>query len=200
MIGSEIISRFELWTDDSTELSSDEELFLANQKIRLIYSENQWEFLRKTASGSFSGGFIDVSAMDFDRFMANYVDDPTCGSMPDTIVVYVNNNPYKVIPMGSRFNQSGVAYYDSVNKKIMILGDASGTYEFDYKHKPVDILTSTAPIFDDQFHLMVVYAMLIDDEIIQKVEKARANFTENSAQFQRIMSNLKSHDSKLVLM
>ena len=85
--------------------------------------------------------------------MANYVDDPTCGITAD-IVVYVNRLQSHSHGLTLQLD-SGVAYGYSVNKKIMILGDASGTYEFDYKHKPVDILTSTAPIFDDQFHLMV---------------------------------------------
>lgn len=200
MVGSEIIKKFELFTDDSTELSSDEELFLADQKYKLILSENQWEFLRKTSSGSFTGGFIDVSALDFDRFMANYCDDPSGGAMPDTIVVYVNNNPYKVIPMGSRFNQSGVAYYDAVNKKIMILGDTSGTYSFDYKYKPTALTLVSSPVWDEYFHMAIVYAMLLDDEVIQKVEKARSNMTENAAQLQRIISNMKSHDSKLLFL
>lgn len=200
MTGSDIVKKFELWTDDSTEMSSDEELFLADQKYKLILSENQWEFLRKTASGTFSGGFIDVSALDFDRLMANYVDDPSCGSFPDTVVIYVNNNPYKVIPMGSRWNQSGVAYYDSVNKKIMILGESGGTYSFDYKYKPEALTLITSPVWDEYFHMAIVYAMLLDDEVIQKVEKARSSITENAAQFQRIMTNLKSHDSKLFLL
>ena len=199
MTTADIIKRFGFFTDDSTELSSDEELFLANEKYKVILSENQWEFLRKTATGSFTGGFIDVSSLDFDRFMANYLDDPSGGAIPDTIVVYVNGNPYKVIPMGSRWNQSGIAYYDSVNKKIMIVGDASGTYAFDYKYKPADLTLGTSPVFDSYFHMVIVYAMCIDDEVIQKSEKSRSNIVENTAQMNRIMSNLRSHDSKLIL-
>jgi hypothetical protein len=48
--------------------------------------------------------------------------------------------------------------------------------------------------------MAIVYAMLLDDEVIQKVEKARSNMTENAAQLQRIISNMKSHDSKLLFL
>ena len=43
LTGQQIIERFELYTDDTTDLSSDEEITLANDKLRLVYMEQPWE-------------------------------------------------------------------------------------------------------------------------------------------------------------
>lgn len=51
LTGEQIIERFELYTDDTTELSTDEELEVANDKLRLIYMEQPWEFLRRNEWG-----------------------------------------------------------------------------------------------------------------------------------------------------
>lgn len=199
MIGSDINKKFEFFTDDQTEMSTDEELSLGNQKARDIYGENEWEFLRKTASGSFTGGYIDltVTALDFDNFMCNYNDDPSSGDFADTKVVFVNGNPYPVIPMGARWNKSGIAYLDRVNKRIYIVGDTSGTYAFDYKCQPDDYLAGTAPVLlPEDYHVIIAYAMAIDDDVIQKTEKGRSNRDENKESYAGLMSRLKSYDAK----
>lgn len=203
MIGSEIIKKFEVWTDDQTELSTDEELFLANEKAKEIYNECTWEFLRKTASGSFSGGEIDLATLapDFKYAMANYSEDFSYSS-PTIPVCYVGGAPYKFIPMGVRNQHQGqqVCWVDLVNNKIKF-ADASigGTFEFDYQYKPANFTAATSPTLPDDFHLTIVYAMLLDDDVIQKTEKGRSNIKENSAFYQKNLSNLKSYNAKFIL-
>jgi hypothetical protein len=46
---------------------------------------------------------------------------------------------------------------------------------------------------------MIVFAMLIDEEIIKKAEKARSNMQENFAQYQRYLKNLKLRDARFKL-
>ncbi len=205
MTGTEIIKKFELWTDDQTELSTDEELFLANQKAKEIYNEVTWEFLRKTATGSFSGGEIDLAtvAPDFKYAMANYSDDNSYDT-PTTPVVYVGGAPYQIIPMGSRRMMQGrnVCWVDVVANKIKFDNTgAGGTFEFDYQYQPADFTGATSPAFPANVEngMVVVYAMLIDDDIIQKTEKGRTNIKENAAQYSRLLSNLKSYNAKLIL-
>ena len=60
LTGQQIIDRFELYTDDTTDLSSDEELILANDKLRLIYMEQPWEFLRRKKAGTIESDGISV--------------------------------------------------------------------------------------------------------------------------------------------
>jgi hypothetical protein len=46
---------------------------------------------------------------------------------------------------------------------------------------------------------MIVFAMLVDDEIIQKSEKARSNQEINSIQYARYLKNLKLRDARFKL-
>lgn len=205
MTGLEIIKKFEVWTDDQTELSTDEELFLANQKANEIYNECTWEFLRKTATGSFSGGEINLTSVapDFKYAMANYSDDGSYGT-PTVPVVWVGGAPYKIIPMGMRTQSQNqnVCWVDVVNNKIKFANASlGGTFEFDYQYQPAAFTGSTSPAFPANFEsgMIVVYAMLIDDDIIQKTEKGRTNLKENAAQYGRLLSNLKSYNAKFML-
>ena len=203
--GNDIIKKFELWTDDQTELSTDEEIFLANEKQREILNETVWEFLRKSATGSFSGGEIDLTtvAPDFKHLMANYSEDPVTYPTPTETVVFVGEAPYRIINMGMRnqFLNQNVCWVDLVANKIKFANASiGGTFEFDYQHSPEDFTANTAPALPKDHRLVIVYAMLIDDDIIQKTEKGRTNVKENAAQYGRLLSNLKSYNAKFMLM
>ena len=204
LTGQNIIERFELYTDDTTELSSDEELNLANDKLRLIYMEQPWEFLRRQKTGAIeSDGKISAPA-DFDELMENYSDDPTV-SEPLLKVVFIGPSkiPYFVIPMGQRNanEYSNVCWFDPTDRKInFIQNPGTGvSYQFDYKTSPDDITLNTSPALPSEYHPMVVFAMLVDDEIIQKSEKARSNQEINSIQYARYLKNLKLRDARFKL-
>lgn len=206
MTGADIIKYFELWTDDQTELSTDEELFLANQKAKEIYNSNVWEFLRKSATGSFAGGEINLAtvAPDFKHLMQNYSED-TSYPTPTETVVFVGGAPYRVIPMAMRTQMQGqnVCYVDLVANKIKFTQTTiGGNFEFDYQYQPAAFTAVTSPAFppNAETGMIVVYAMLIDDDIIQKTEKGRTNIKENAAQYNRLMSDLKSYNAKFMLM
>lgn len=199
MQGADIIKKFELHTDDTTELSSEEELELANKVLRDIYDLQPWEFLRKRAAGTVAADGIAAPA-DFLQLMANYSEDAT-SSIPDTVVVYVSGRPYKVIPMGARatYPQAAVCWYNPSNRKIEFASTPTGAaYEFDYKHLPADITLATEPIIPTS-HYIVVYGMLIDDELIQRMGKENSQMAENSALYQGQLTNLKHHDARLIL-
>lgn len=201
--GNDIIKKFELWTDDQTELSTDEELFLANEKQREILNETVWEFLRKEATGSFTGGEINLAtvAPDFKHLMANYSEDTTYQTPTET-VVWVGGAPIRVIPMAMRtqHQNQNVCWVDLVANKIKFANTSiGGTFIFDYQYSPDDFTATTAPAIPKDHRLVIVYAMLIDDDIIQKTEKGRSNIKENSAQYGRLLSNLKSYNAKFML-
>jgi hypothetical protein len=204
LTGQQIIDRFEFYTDDTTDLSSDEELILANDKVRLIFMEQPWEFLRRKKSGVVENdGKITLPA-DFDELMENYSDDPTIGE-PIMKVIYVGGqrSPYLVVPMGQRNanNFSNVCWIDPSDGKINFLQNpgTGASYEFDYKTSPDDITVNTSPKLPPEYHPMIIFAMLIDEEIIKKSEKARSSMQENFAQFQRYLKNLKLRDARLKL-
>lgn len=209
MIGSEIIAKFELYTDDTTELSSNEELALANDKHKLICQELPWEFLRVGVTiNTGSDGKIDAPA-DFLHFMHNYSEDQT-QNLPDQSVVYVGQTPYFIVPMGARnlynggnpsiYGNQNVCWYNPGSAKIEFQ-TSPGTgvaCSFDYQKIPADFVAGTSPAgLPSTFHQMIIHAMLVDDEIIQKSEKARSNMKENEAMYQKMMTNLKHYNAKL---
>lgn len=202
LIGQQIIERFELYTDDTTDLSSDEELIIANDKLRLIYMEQPWEFLRRKKSGSVESDGKITPPSDFDELMENYSEDPTIGE-PITKMVYVGRSPYLVVPMGQRNanNYSNVCWVDPTDGKINFAQSpgSGASYEFDYKTSPEDIAVGTSPKLPAEYHPMVVFSMLIDEEIIKKSEKARSSMQDNFVQYQRYLKNLKLRDARFKL-
>ena len=204
LTGQQIIERFELYTDDTTDLSSDEEITLANDKLRLVYMEQPWEFLRRKKTGVVeSDGKITVPT-DFDELMENYSEDPTI-SEPLLKVIFIGGqkSPYFFVPMGQRnANQfSNVCWIDPTDGKINFAQSpgAGASYEFDYKTSPDDITKSTSPKLPAEYHPMIVFGMLIDEEIIKKSEKARSNMQDNAVQYQRYLKNLKLRDARFKL-
>ena len=204
LTGQQIIERFELYTDDTTDLSSDEELILANDKLRLVYMEQPWEFLRRKKAGSVeSDGKITLS-IDFDEFLENYSDDPTMGE-PIMRVLYIGSqkSPYLIVPMGQRNANSfsNICWIDSSDGKINFAQSpgAGAVYEYDYKTSPDDITVATSPKLPPEYHPMIVFSMLIDEDIIKKCEKARSNMQDNAVQYQRYLKNLKLRDARFKL-
>lgn len=204
LTGQQIIDRFELYTDDTTDLSSDEELILANDKLRLIYMEQPWEFLRRKKSGSVESDGKITPPADFDELMENFSEDPTIGE-PITKVVYLggNKSPHLVVPMGQRNanNYSNVCWIDPTDGKINFAQSpgSGAAYEFDYKTSPDDIAVGTSPKLPPEYHPMIVFLMLIDEEIIKKSEKARSSMQDNAVQYQRYLKNLKLRDARFKL-
>lgn len=204
LTGQQIIERFELYTDDTTDLSSDEELILANDKLRLIYMEQPWEFLRRKKAGVIeSDGKITLSS-DFDEFLENFSDDAAYGE-PVMKVVYIGSQkaPYLVVPMGQRnaSSFSNVCWIDPSDGKINFAQSpgVGAAYEYDYKTSPDDITVATSPKLPPEYHPMIVFSMLIDEDIIKKCEKARSNMQDNAVQYQRYLKNLKLRDARFKL-
>jgi hypothetical protein len=204
LTGQQIIDKFETYTDDTTDLSSDEEIILANDKLKLIYMEQPWEFLRRKKTGTTEiDGKITLGS-DFDEFMENFCDDPTYGE-PTMKVIYIGSQkaPYLVVPMGQRNanNFSNVCWIDPSDGKVNFSQNpgAGAPYEFDYKLAPDDITVSTYPKLPAEYHPMVVFLMLIDEEIIKKNEKARSIMDDCAVQYQKYLKNLKLRDARFKL-
>lgn len=211
MTGTEIIQKFELYTDDTTELSTAEELALANDKAKIIYQEMPWEFLRKAFSGVTNADGTITAPADFVHFMHNYSEDPT-QSLPDQAVVYINGyTPYFVVPMGARnnynsqngiFGDRNICWFNPSTQKIEFPVSPGGGVQagFDYQRLPADFVAGTSPAapmgMDSQFGMAIVHLMCIDDDIIQKSEKARSNVSENNGLYQKILTNLKHNNAK----
>jgi hypothetical protein len=197
MNGQAIISKFELYVDDATELSSTEELALMNEKARDIYADRPWEFLKKPASGtlSISVPYVSLPA-DFDYMVANanYTENFAADDFGQTpIVVFVGTSyrPVRVVNWSDRRqyrDRSDIAFLDLPN--FAKQPTSAEAYEFDYIHQPADIALNAEPLFPVQFQPLLYLAMAIDDDIIQRFEKARSYAGENAAKYQAMFRRM----------
>lgn len=203
MTGTQIITQFELQVNDITELSSAEELSIANRIYRFICNQKSWEWLKKSVSGTMSSdatSYYITPPADFGYICenGNYTDisrgDIVGTSSPRVIFIGTAYEPYILVNFSDRRqyrNAVGYAYYDVVNNKIRFTGTpASTTYEFDYIHVPDDLTTGTSPIFPARFHEVIVYGMAVEDSILQLSEKAKSYAPENQMKYNSYFADL----------
>lgn len=199
MTSAEIIALFELYVDDTTELSTAEELALLNRVYQAVCDDRSWEFLKKEASGTMASTTTITAPSDFGHFLENrsYTDNseiPDYNSTPTGILI--NGTKWlKVIDWSTRrqyANQDGYVYYDARQGTITTTyAQPSGaTYSFDYKMVPTDLLIGTSPVFPSRFHPMLAYAMAVDDMIIQLFDKARSYAGENNAKYRNQLAQM----------
>lgn len=207
MLASEIISLFETYVDDTTELSTQEELALLNRVYHKVCDDRPWEFLKKEASGTLTTTTTIALPSDFSYLLENggYTDnsfDETLPSKP--VYVFINDNMFQVVNWGDRRQYSGqnnICYLDLANDVIKLpkAQSASATYSFDYKAFPSDLGESDSPIFPARFHAMIAHGMAVDDMIMQLFDKARSYARENEIKYERYMEDLAMWNSRLLM-
>lgn len=185
----DIITKFELYFGDETSLSSVEELDLLQKKYDDVLHSEEWEFLKKVATGSISGTDITQPA-DFDRMTTD-----------QTIYLGTGNREFRVVPFTDRrkyVNQNGVFYYDALNEKFVATLSQSDTYSYDYIHTPPTLdLVSSNPVFPTRFYDMLYHAMCIDADIINMSDKARSYASLNQKMYEDMLNDMKSWNKKL---
>ena len=205
MITSAIIAKFNLYVDDGSELSSPEELALANKIYRQVLDEKDWEFLKTEYSGttSVSVPYIALPA-DFKNIVVNYDDED--GEPSQVVFVGPNHDVYKVIPFSQRRNYrdvSGFCYIDKKQNRLYFTEQPKGAYdvEFDYVYNPDDLTLTTSPVWDSIHHDIIHHAMVIDFYSIEQTEKTRSYYQENLIAYAKVlqrMSNVNMKNSGLI--
>lgn len=211
MTASEIISNFELYVDDSTELSTSEELALLNKIYKKIFTSRPWEFAKKTASGSISGLEITLPS-DFAYLCPNYqYTDNSVSSQQNSspIVIFVGSNytPIKVVNFSDRrqyLNSVGYAYIDSRQGKLVFTAQPTETtYEFDYVFVPADLTITDSPAvpigFMDAISHAIYHGMAVDDMIIQLFDKAKSYAEVNEKKYQSYIADMAYINANLLM-
>jgi len=185
MMTQEIIKRFELYVDDGTELSSQEELDLFNQKYTDVWTNRPWEFAKKPFSSAISG--VSVSLPDDFAYITEngqYTDvsmnDVNGNSAPK--IIWIGSNKYQLVNWSDRKQyegKSGYCYVDIRNLLLTFTESVSGTVEFDYVFFPESLGLSDEPLFPAAYHQVLVHLMATDDYIIQQFDKAKSYSAEN---------------------
>lgn len=189
----DIIKQFEVYVDDLTELSTQEEYILLSKVIQEICNDRSWEFLRKV--GSVTTDTINSAPLpiDFSAIMNNYYESEEA-PQPDRAVAYVGGTPHFFIPAGSaRQRQGNFCYIDMATKTIKFTNNVGVglTVEIDYKKRPDQITTNASVIvIPEEVRYYLAPMMAIDDDVIQKSEKARSNIQMNMASKAKLLRDL----------
>lgn len=196
--GGDIITKFELQVSDLTELSTQEELDLLNDKYHDVCMERPWDFLKTNATGALTldattGLYYITKPADFSYFCENNQStdntiESSNNASPRVIFVGTGYVPYQVVNYSDRMQyltQSGVCWLDLTANKIFFPVAPSDLtyYNFDYIKVPADLTTTTTPIFPNRFRKMLWFAMATDNEILQLSAKANSYAPDNRAKY-----------------
>lgn len=207
MTGQEILTRFHLYVGDQSELSTEDELALANKKYDEVLGNRPWEFLKTSASGSIlSDGTVSYITLpyDFRYFIENNQktdnsESPQNNASPKVVFVGPNYIPYQIINFSDRRqfrNSSGYAYPDLANQRLVFtMPPADTTYEFDYVAQWTPLELGTSPIFPVDFHPMIAQLMAVDSTIIELFDRAHSYAKENQAEANESMARLCHYNS-----
>lgn len=206
MTGQVIIDNFEIYVDDSTELSTVEELALANKIYHQVLDSRPWEFLKKEWVGVTTALNYIALPTDFMHLCEtqNYTDNSTQTELgKSSKVVYLGNKEYQVINWSDRrqyVNSNNHCYLDMINRRLYFTATpgAGLALSADYIHKPADLTLATEPIFPSSYQHIIYHGMAADDMIIQLFDKARSYADENRAMFNSYMKSLAYYNSNLV--
>ena len=195
LTASQIITTFELFVSDVTELSSVEELALLNRVYLKVCSDRPYEFLKTSVTGTVLNdaiGYYITPPADFAYFIENnQFTDNSIGvynnAVPKVIFIIsgIAYSPYQIINFSDRrqyVNMVGFAYYDTANNIIRFTGTPVTTsYEFDYIKIPALLALTDTPIFPGRFHEMLAFGMATDNDMLQLSPKASSYAQENNA-------------------
>lgn len=201
MLASAIITKFELYVDDATELSSAEELDLLQKIYNKVWMDRPWEFAKAQGSGTLSTSlpYVTLPADFASLYENNQTTDNTVSGDNNAVqkVVFIGSTytPYQVINWSDRrqyLNKLGYAYLDMVNLRLYFTSQptVADSYEFDYIKFADTLTTSSTPAFPARFHDILYHGMAIEDDIILRFPKAQSYAPENTAMFQKYLGEM----------
>lgn len=199
MTTEEIIAKYNLQVDDASELSPDEELDLANDIYGDVCDDRDWEWLKKSYSGTTSTS-VDYIALpaDFKNILPN---------KDNRSVVFVGTDysEYTVIPFSSRReyrNQDGYCYIDVPNSRLVftLQPTSAKTVEYDYIKIAPDLdLVSSNPLFRAGFHPVIAYGMASRFNILEQSDKTTSYRRENLELYNQVLQGMALEDAKIKL-
>jgi len=198
MTGTDIIARFNLQVDDSSELSSSEELDLVNEVYSDVSNDRPWEWLRATATGTTSTSVSYIALpSDFREVKANK-------DGISVIFVGTDYQEYKVISFSDRRsyrNQNGFCYIDIPTQRLYftLQPTTAKAIEYDYIKIPTVLTTSTSPLFREGFHKIIAYGMAARFNPIELSDKSTSYMRENTGRYLEILSDMRIEDANIKL-
>lgn len=211
---ADIISKFQLYLDDGTELAEQDELDLADKIYRRICDQRPFLFLTKNATGTLTvsgtSAYLTVPS-DFKYFSINDLTTDNAVGVDNNaspVVVYVGPNvtPYQVINYRDRrqyVNRTGVCYYDASMGRVVFPVtpvEATLAYDFDYIMEPPALdLVGSNPLFPARYWDAIYHGMAVDEQIIQLFDRAHSYQKENLDNYNMYVRDLVYWDSQFTL-
>lgn len=198
--GQQIIDDFRTLIDSQDDLSDEAVLDIAQQVIDIIINDRDWNFLRKTATGTLTTSDIEYDLpTDFRGLTENYED---CNGFPQRILfVDTTFERYHWINMSQRRNfidSNGYAYIDLRQKKFVLtkLEQNSRIFEYDYFYNPDDITLITSPIIPINFHAAISKLMAVLWADIDQTDRSFSYAAENNIEFQNYLADMQIQDAQ----
>lgn len=205
MTVQEIIKSFELYLDDGTELSDQEELDLFNKVYADIWTNYQWEVAKIAFNGVISGTTIDLPTdIAFICENAKYTDvsqnNYGVGNASPKLV-WIDNSYYQLVNWSDRkqHQNGGYCWIDWSTKKLTFSESKSGNVSFDYVALPETLTLTDTPVFPSAYHPVFYHAMAVDDYMIQQFDKAKSYAPENQAKYQYWLDKMVMWNSNLLM-
>ncbi len=201
MDSAKIISKFELYVDDGTELSATDELELLNKKYQEVCSTMPWEFLKKEFGANNTGIIAGLPVALPDDFQ--YIQETEFNGVVGKFV-FVGDRCFKVVNFSDKHKYQGNNYcwVDIVNGKLVfnetenLIGK---NLTYDYIYMPKDLEIDDEPVFPSRFHPILYHLMASDDYAIQQFDKAKSYANENEAKAEKLLEQMKIWNANLIV-
>jgi hypothetical protein len=195
MTKSDIITKFELYMDDMSELSTTESENLFDKVYNRVNSDRPWEGTKTEYTGT-----APVTLPDDFLFLVqnyNYTDETEYGSGP---FVFVDSEPVKVVSWSDRNRYtSDVAYLDMRNNTMEFASDETGsTVSFDYHASLPTLLNAESPWFPASFHDIIYHGMCAEAFMIMQAEKAKSYANEHLAWYNKYLGDMAMWNARLI--
>ncbi len=198
MTGDEIIEKYNLQVDDASELSSDEELALANDVYDDVCDDRDWEWLKESFTGTTSISVPYIALPDDFKYIAPNKDNRS--------VVFVGDefSEYEVVSYSDRRNyrnMSGFCYIDVPNSRLVftLQPTEAKSVEYDYIKIQEPLEDDTSPLFRSGFHVIIAYGMAAKFNNLEQTDKAVSYQRENTGLYNGVLSKMQMEDSKVKL-
>lgn len=207
MTKQEIITRFNLYIDDMSDLSTEEESQLFDKQYRKINAARPWEGTKAEGSTTTSTSLQYVAlASDF-LFLtanANHTDSSYAAERP---VVFRGSDyrKYEVVSWSDRRqyrNSDAHAWVDFGALRLYFSKTPSvvEAVEYDY-HKQMPALASgESPWFPEEYQDALYHMMCADSFVIQQSDKAKSYRTDHEKAAKDILDQMAFWNSQLVIL
>ena len=207
MTKSAIITKAQLYLDDTSELSDAEFSDLFDKIYQQVCTAKPWEFTKKAGADTTSTTLPYVALeTDFAFLTSNYNHTDSSYEAGRPVVLRgTAYTPYQVVSWSDRRSyrdQEGYAYIDIVNSRLYFTKQptVAEAVEYDYHSFMPALTTGQSPAFPSQFHDVIYHGMVVDDFIIQQSDKAKSYAGENQQLYDKWLSALSYWNANLVQM